>query len=215
MPGEQSAESALDSATLEKALKNAADYINKKGGNLTIVAVGGAVNCMALRSRNTTHDFDFFNNNFGQQEYELITAAAMAAQKKDKKLETAWLNNRTIVFMPIDLRNSLTSEAIAQNELVFEASGLKVVAAPWNYAFCCKVDRLAGSGLLNARPYDLGDAAAYLKRYLASVGKNTSIPKAEVIGWMARFHLQRSAETTEFEGILAAVNRELGYKAIV
>lgn len=150
MPGEQSAESALDSATLEKALKNAADYINKKGGNLTIVAVGGAVNCMALRSRNTTHDFDFFNNNFGQQEYELITAAAMAAQKKDKKLETAWLNNRTIVFMPIDLRNSLTSEAIAQNEVVFEASGLKVVAAPWNYAFCCKVDRLAGSGLLNA-----------------------------------------------------------------
>lgn len=117
--------------------------------------------------------------------------------------------------MPIDLRNSLTSEAIAQNEIVFEAPGLKVVAAPWNYAFCCKVDRLAGSGLLNARPYNLGDAATYLKRYLASVGKNITIPRAEVLSWMSRFHLQRSAEITEFEGIFTAVNRELGYKAIV
>lgn len=205
----------MDSATIEKALKHAAEYISKKGGNLTIVAVGGAVNCMALRSRNTTHDFDFFNNSFGQQDYELITAAAMAAQKKDKKLETAWLNNRTIVFMPIDLRNSLTAEAIAQNDLVFEAPGLKVVAAPWNYAFCCKVDRLAGSGLLNARPYDLGDAAAYLKRYLASIAKSKTVPKAEISAWMARFQLQRSAASTEFQEILAAVNQQLGYKAIV
>lgn len=168
-----------------------------------------------MHSRNTTHDFDFFNNDFSQQEYELITAATIVAQMKDEKLETTWLNNRTIVFMPIDLRNSLTPEAIAQNEIVFKAPSLKVVAAPWNYAFCYKVNRLAGSSLLNARSYDLSDAAAYLKRYLASVGKNTTITRAEVLSWMARFHLQRSAETTEFKGILAAVNRELSYKAIV
>lgn len=208
----------LDIPTLEAALSNVATYISKttKGNELTIVAVGGAVNCIALRSRPTTHDFDFFNNKFGAKEYELIMAAAAAAQKKDKKLEAGWLNNRTVVFMPIDLRNTLTDEAIAQNDVVFRAAGLKVVAAPWNYAFCCKVDRVAGSGIIKARPYDLDDAAAYLKRYLAKLGPGKkTVTKAEVVAWMTRFGLQRSTTLSEFGAILAAINKKLGYAAIV
>lgn len=207
----------LDAATLEKALKDVATYIKKHGRELTIVAVGGAVNCMALRTRDTTHDFDFFNNRFGPKDYELFAAAAASAQKKTKQLDTGWLNNRTVVFMPIDLRDSLTDEAIRQNDIVFNSPGLRVLAAPWNYALCCKIDRIAGSGITSKRPYDLDGAVAYLRRYLSRLpaGPNEKrIPKAEIIAWMARFGLQRSSALPEFEIIIAAINQKLGYQAI-
>ena len=204
----------MDAATLNNALTTAAAFIHKNKENLTIIAVGGAVNCMALRSRTTTHDVDFFNARFGQKEYELLQAAAVTAQKKNKKLESAWLNNRTIFFIPHDLREALTDEAITQNDLVFEAPGLKVVAAPWHYAFCCKVDRIAGSGLLRARPYDVSDAAAYLDRYL-SFKRMQTITKAEVVAWMTRFQLQRSASGKGFDDICAVINQKLSRKAIV
>lgn len=57
-------------------------------------------------------------------------------------------------------------QAFTQQEVIFRAEGLTVLAARWQYAFCCKVDRLAGAGLHAPLIYNLDDAVLYLKRYL-------------------------------------------------
>lgn len=88
------------------------------------------------------------------------------------------------------------------NEVVFEEPGLRVLAAPWDYAFCAKLDRISGSTELGTRkPYDLTDAVAYLHRYLATKRKRSvTITELE----------QRAAHygTTIAAGVLDQVNGE-------
>lgn len=164
-----------------------ARYLQSKGASLTVIIVGGAVNTLFLQSRGTTHDIDFFNNNLKKEHMDLILAAARYAREQDSNLPSQWLNNRTVLFIRADLRNTLTNEAYQQNEVVFEQRGLRVLAAPWNYAFCAKLDRLTGAtDLGESRPYDVSDAAAYLHRYL-SIHRINTLTDGEVRAWANRF----------------------------
>ncbi|KAI3584856.1 hypothetical protein IWW34DRAFT_268271 [Fusarium oxysporum f. sp. albedinis] len=154
--------------TLLAALSNVAAAINKKHGNVTIIAVGGAVNTIYLQSREATHDVDFFNDNLTPEDFEHLVEGMgiRSASKKDKTLTSDWLNNRTIFFIPKDKQQTLSQQAYEQREVVFEEPGLTVLAAPWEYAFCCKIDRLSGAGLHTPESYDASDVVEYLHRYL-------------------------------------------------
>ncbi|KAF5615164.1 hypothetical protein F52700_13553 [Fusarium sp. NRRL 52700] len=154
-------------ATLMAALSNVAAAINKKHGNVTIIAVGGAVNTIYLQSRENTHDVDFFNDNLTPEDFELLAKGIRSASKKDKTLTSDWLNNRTILFVSKDKQRTLSQQAYEQREIIFEEPSLTVLAAPWEYAFCCKVDRISGAGPHSPESYDANDAVAYLHRYLA------------------------------------------------
>ncbi|RYP91882.1 hypothetical protein DL770_002004 [Monosporascus sp. CRB-9-2] len=165
-PGQDDPTQTYNRETLLTALQNVAAYIHKKGGHVTIVAVGGAVNTIYLQSRATTHDVDFFNEFMTRKESGILLNGAKNALKHDKSLQEQWFNNRTIFFIPRDKRAMLTQEAFQQQDIMFSENGLTVLAAPWKYAFCCKVGRIAGDSILSARPYDLDDAVQYLYRHV-------------------------------------------------
>ncbi|KAK4152496.1 hypothetical protein C8A00DRAFT_16204 [Chaetomidium leptoderma] len=201
-PGQDPALPDLDRNTLLSALNTVAAYIAKKKGNVTVIAVGGAVNTIYLQSRAATHDVDFFNTQLTAADLGMIVEGAKAATKGNPKLDETWFNNRTILFIPKDQRNALTEQAIAQNEIIFQKPGLTVLAAPWPYSFCCKVDRLAGGGVNSARVYDLDDAVQYLRRSLIKA-KVAQVPLATVKQWFTQYSLRW---TSANDGVVARVN---------
>ncbi|KAI1810055.1 hypothetical protein GGS20DRAFT_580207 [Poronia punctata] len=177
-PGQEVPIPNLTRDVLLKALSNVASFIKKKGGDVTVVAVGGAVNTIHLQSRMVTHDVDFFNSHMTAQEIALLGD---------------WFNNRTILFMPRAQAASLTDQAFAQHEVIFHERGLKVLAAPWNYAFCCKVDRISGGGIHGAREYDLDDACHYLLQYLRST-QTARIKQSTIYTWFSTYELRWNAQ---------------------
>jgi hypothetical protein len=158
----------LDKQTIEIALGYVAEYLRSKNEQLTIVTVGGAVNTLFLQSRQSTHDVDFLGTNLDNRQQGLLDEAAQYAESQSRvPLAGEWFNNQTALWLPIDVHRELTRVALEQNAIVFEERGLKVVAAPWSYAFCTKADRLSRD---NARPYDLADAPSYLRFYIDAHG---------------------------------------------
>lgn len=200
--GHRSDHHDLNRSTLLTALNNVAAYIAKQKHSITVIAVGGAVNTIHLQSRMTTRDVDFFNNDLTVHDKECLLKAVKVATKKDRLLEDDWFNNHTILFIPLEQRGILTKQAFALRETIFSAPGLTVLAAPWEYAFCCKVDRLAGSGTNTARPYDQDDAVQYLARYL-STRRLTKVSKEAVQSWFAQYKLRW---TTTIDVVIKDIN---------
>lgn len=161
----------IDLKTMQAALTNMAEYLDSKGQTLTVITVGGAVNLLLLRSRQTTHDVDFFGTNLtNSQRVALEEAAKFAENQSSAPLGAEWFNNATQLWLSQPLHRQLTDQAIQQNEIVFQRGGLTVIAAPWMYAFASKMHRVAqsrrGERGASARPYDPTDAAAYLHKYI-------------------------------------------------
>jgi len=140
------------------------------------------VNTILLKSRASTSDVDFFyRTKTKNNDVSNVTRAAEDA-RKILKLGEQWLNNHTAVFMDEGLIKILYDEAVQQDEVVFNKSGLKVYAAPWRYALAAKLDRLAKPG---ARPYDMSDAADYLARLIAKRGG--TVKRSELGQWAKEF----------------------------
>ncbi|KAK5624287.1 hypothetical protein RRF57_000003 [Xylaria bambusicola] len=202
-PGHETPIPQFTRDTLLSAFSHVAGYIAKRGGDLTIVAIGGAVNTIHLQSRAVTHDVDFYNIHLTPEDYELLIGGAKDAVKKENKLEEDWFNNRTILFMPLEQRPLLTDEALKRHEIIFKEPGLTVLAPPWNYAFCCKVDRLAGSGVQKAREYDLDDAVQYLNQYLQQ-HELSRISTTTIETWFSQYLLKWNENVPE---VLGRVNQ--------
>lgn len=56
-------------------------YIAKQKKNVVVIAVGGAVNTIFLRTRTSTHDVDFFNNLLTPADFALLVGGAKEACK--------------------------------------------------------------------------------------------------------------------------------------
>lgn len=165
----------LDRDTLLRALSDMASYLAEKGITAHIITVGGAVNTLYLRSRQSTHDVDFFLADPSSQEHHAIHEAARHANRQTNgRLGGEWFNNSTQLFMAQGIQQTLASRALEQNIVVYEHvdrhGGLRLYAAPWAYAFCGKLNRLCDS---NPRPYDLEDAIQYLRQHLETEGRQT------------------------------------------
>ena len=155
----------LDESTLSAALSLMADHLVSKGLSLTVLAVGGAVNVMLLKSRRTTHDVDFFGTNINNEERaHLSDAAKYAETHSNTPLGGEWFNNHAQLWLNRDVHCLVTRQALEQNEAIFERRGLRILAAPWNFALCGKIDRLLKPA--EVRPYDKSDAVAYLHHYV-------------------------------------------------
>jgi hypothetical protein len=188
--------------TLMNALQSVAAYIVSKDQGITLTVVGGAINTMLLRSRPNTHDVDFFNDNLTPAEVKCLSKATKSAFKSNRTLGQEWLNNHTVLFIPLHIRRILTMEALDQHAIVFQAPGLTLLAAPWAYLFCTKIHRLSGSAISTVQPYDQDEAAHYLQRYLLQ-HSTASVTQVMVRSWFAQYLLQW---TTETEMLLPAVN---------
>ena len=102
-----------------------------------------------------------------------MDAAKHSEQQSPTPLGSEWFNNNVTVFLPTDVHQKVTREALHQDEVVFEHRGLKVVAAPWAYALCSKMDYLRRPEL--NRPHDLSDAIAYLHSHIQKHGGSVSL----------------------------------------
>lgn len=178
----------LSAEDLLTALGHAASFIAERGANIIVIAVGGAVNTILLRTRPATHDIDFFNATLTRQQATLLSQATNHARELSRnsrmtELPQDWFNNRTTYFIPPDLRQELTQQALTQNEAIFTARGLTVLATPWEYAFCAKLDRVAGG---SPRSYDLSDAVSYLRQYIVRHQLDV-VPFATITDWVQKY----------------------------
>jgi hypothetical protein len=153
----------IDCENILRALGFMAEYLDRHNAEVTIVAVGGAVNTVYLQTRETTHDVDFFGP--GNQARLLRDASKYAQAQSRVQLGANWLNNATTLYVGQALLEELFMEATEQNVVLFRHRGLTVYAAPWAYALCGKTNRMSGPRE-GVRSYDAHDAAAYLHEYI-------------------------------------------------
>lgn len=184
----------MDAKTLNRALQFMAQYIQSQGQQLQVVAVGGAISTMYLRSRTITHDLDFFG---GQGNFRLLRDAAKhARQQSVRPISADWFNNSTALYVSKRLLEELEAMAVRQNAVVFQAPGLRILAAPWEYAAATKIDRCTKP---NKRPYDPSDAARYLHEYIQAHG-GRPIPVQNFYAWAQRFGCKAT------EGVLRQID---------
>jgi len=176
-------EQQMTAVTINQGLTAVASTLNAKHLNVSVIAVGGAVNTLYLCTRPSTSDVDFFYHTKTRHEdvTQLIHAADSA--RKKLKLDNHWLNNHTALFIEEGKIKTLYDEAVRQNDIVFTARGLTVYAAPWRYALGTKLDRLSKPG---ARPYDMSDAVGYLNRLIGKRG-GQAVKKSELKTWAGEF----------------------------
>ncbi|CAK3826863.1 Hypothetical predicted protein [Lecanosticta acicola] len=162
----------LTRQNIHRALQYTAQYLNERRQNLTLVTVGGAINTMYLRSRQTTHDVDFFGAHLNQRQLQMIDEAMQYAERMSSvPLGGAWLNNESRCTWLRMLGDTSQTVQLEQDMVVFKEPGLTVVAAPWSYSFISKSQRL---GSQYERPYDLDDAVAYLAEWNRRMGNEVA-----------------------------------------
>jgi hypothetical protein len=147
----------LTAQDINRGLDLTAQHLKGKKKQITVVAVGGAINTILLRSRASTADVDFFSvdtvNNPTLRDG--IRSAA-----KTMQLGEGWMNNHTALFITSDAKTNIYNEAIRDGVVIFDKPGLKVVAAPWMYCLVAKLEKAGNRG--NAKSYDMSDASQYL-----------------------------------------------------
>ncbi|TFK54710.1 hypothetical protein OE88DRAFT_1653170 [Heliocybe sulcata] len=179
-PGE--AEQDFTSNQITQLLNLVAKQLHDGGKDVTIVAVGGAVNTVLLGSRAATGDVDFFYQTKQKNDDVSAVVKAAADVAKARSIGQAWLNNHTVVFIQEEQIAALYREAQTQRAVVFSAPGLTVLAAPWRYALVTKLDRLMKPG---AKPYDLSDAVTYLHEIVQKTQQ--PVPRGRLQEWANEF----------------------------
>ncbi|MCJ1287515.1 hypothetical protein MMC26_006867 [Xylographa opegraphella] len=181
----------LDRDILLEALTDVSDYIHSHNKHITIVAIGGAVNVMMLKSRKFTHDIDFFIADSTNEDAEMLRDAAKQATLRTKvKLGGNWLNNSVALMIPRALRAELVLEAIEQNDVLHRGYGLTVIAAPWKYALCMKLNRIAAH---KDKLHDPKDAARYFREHIIREGLNQVTVKT-IQEWATYYTTQAPVE---------------------
>ena len=94
-------EKPMTAEIIQQGLNSVAATLNSKRVNVVIVAVGGAVNTLLLRTRESTTDVDFFYRT--KTKHEDVTRVIVAADAATTKLKLGdqWLNNHTAVFIEV------------------------------------------------------------------------------------------------------------------
>ncbi|KAF1985543.1 hypothetical protein K402DRAFT_103628 [Aulographum hederae CBS 113979] len=190
----------VDRPGMQQALGLMATYLHRKHAEVTAITVGGAVNCLLLQSRYSTHDVDIFGTNLDNRARMLLDEAMQyAIQHSPVALGTDWFNTETQMWMSPGMQRDLTEEALRQQIVVFRQPGLTLLAAPWGYAFGAKVQRLVTRSE-QARPYDLDDAVSYLRQLVQrNEGRPATLQQLEDCA--RRYH-----QTTDARYLLESVN---------
>ncbi|KAF8330083.1 uncharacterized protein EI90DRAFT_3017007 [Cantharellus anzutake] len=127
----------------------------------TLVAVGGVVDVLYLRIADQTDDIEFLGPAISHRTYlEVAMHGAIAhLGLPSRKIEQT---NK----LPVGENWQSLMEVLGRGprETIFRQPGLQVVAAPWNYGFCVKMDMLrrGATGAITPTPRHVSDAAVYL-----------------------------------------------------
>lgn len=150
-----------------------------------------------------------------ERDARLLRAASryVSERSRNPRFGAGWLNNNTRHFIAVEIRAPLAQASLEQHTVVFERPGLKLVAAPWVYQFCAKLDRMAGGG---GRGHDVGDAASYLFQFfrrrnavLVPARHVWTVSRAQVLTWLQDYGLERSHRSTSgFQRAIDNINNE-------
>ncbi|PGH21610.1 hypothetical protein AJ80_03043 [Polytolypa hystricis UAMH7299] len=152
---------------LKAAFDTAARHLEKQKTPAIIIAFDGAVDTLYFRTRETTTDLGFLSIASREQQQVLEAASALAEKDPKSPLERNWLNSEQD-RIPQALHTELIQEAMAQQIVVYHHPCLQVLAGPWLYSFCVRVDRLVTR---THRSYDLSDAVDHLHQYIELHGQ--------------------------------------------
>lgn len=192
--GGNQVERTMNRQEIVENLGRVAANLDRQRHDVRIVAVGGSINTVILRSRQATHDVDFFAEGLTRQQHQVLQdSTRQIATQSRPELPPDWLNSRTTLFIDQTIRQQLQEDAIRQNAVLFSARGLTVYAAPWMYMFASKLDRIAGGGAGSSRGYDADDAYAYLEQHLSRTGQR-EITVDEIRTYLRRYRLDRIAQ---------------------
>ena len=148
--------------TILRALDDVAASLDSQGVTTRAIALGGIVDTLYLRTRNTTTDINLFLPHTREKEHDAVLQAARHANQQARgTLGDDWLSNAAP--MRAGMQGRLGGEAFGQNVVVYERGGLRLYAAPWEYAFCERLRRLVSA---EGRRSDAEDAVRYLREHL-------------------------------------------------
>lgn len=140
----------IDPPTLRQSLSLLATRLSSNRQDLTIIVVGGVRSLLYLGARPSSHDEDPFGR--------------WAEEHSEKALVGEWFNPENVMWIEADLHAKLSEQAVRDDVVVFEQAGLKLLAAPFNFAWSAKMSRLMDERNLS-RECDMSDAVAYLYAY--------------------------------------------------
>jgi hypothetical protein len=106
---------------------------------------------------------------------------------------------------------------VAQNEVIFERKGLKVIAATQDFAICMKLNRLTcGEQIPGERgeepAYDVSDAVSYLHHYVKMYG-SALVTEAEIRRWARRY--DQNTDTKAIRRVMREYRCRYGIPGIV
>lgn len=194
----------LNANQLRFCLEQLATHIHQRRRQLHLVVIGGVVNTVLLKTRHATTDIDLLTANPTREDVTLLAQAARLVREQNPNLhlDESWLNSNAGLFIQPELRLIIIQQGFAQNDIVFHAPGLTLYAAPYSYAIVAKLNRIAGEG---APTHDLGDAVAYLRRYL-SLRNHSHVSLRQVESWCREYRSSRSGLV--LQNVIEAVGQE-------
>lgn len=172
----------IERKNLDSALQRMAHFLRDFRENMTIITVGGPISTLMLRDRLHRRSLDFIGVQMTSRRRNMLEAAATYARNHNQdSLGPTWFHAKTMLRLPPNVHRAVTQAAISSREVVFKSPSLTILAAPWDYAFCATIERLA-SGISSDRMYDYNDALAYLHRYIeAQDDRPVTVP--EIQAW--------------------------------
>ena len=170
-----------------------------------MACVGGYTAILLAKNRTESRDI----NVFGSTE----TAAAIAetcrladAISSEVGMSLGWLNNRAQLFVKQEYRDELYNSA---KTVLFEAEGLKILAADWTYMIASKCDRVSGGG---GPEHDIKDAAAFIHLLRLERGAAGPLAVDELKSWCSVYRTSINDNTINV--IATAYEQEYGQMGI-
>lgn len=182
----------MPAAQAQAALEYAAAYLHRRRCPMQLVATGEVINTLYLRDRTSTHDVIFFASDHSPLDWQILRAAIADATHKTGAPPN-WLHNQTHVSLTQAVRLRLVRNAVQCGTIVFQAPGLKLFAAPWEYALCSKLDcmkRVAEKKVEVGGRRDEDDAIAYLNQIIIRRTRRAPVTRETIGRWMAQYDLQ-------------------------
>lgn len=131
------------------------------------MAAVNAVSSALLPTRDKPLKIDIYNNLTDRQVDALVTGCRIASEQSRSPFTSRFFSNHVLLVLSKSVQKMVLQTASEQNEEVFASPGLKILAAPWNFAFCTKIER-------NTKPtqwsYDVDDASMCLHRHIQKHG---------------------------------------------
>lgn len=153
--------STVTADQVKDALNFVAGYLEGRRTSATLVAVGGIVDVLHLKLRDVTDDIEFLGpavSNWQNLRTALELACAHVGIPPRILVDD---NSVTVGENWISIMSHLQPD---QRMVIYKSPGLEVIAAPWEYGLCVKLDLLqrGASGAIEPKMHHVTDAAIYL-----------------------------------------------------